>query len=292
MLPKLLITGAGGFLGWNLCREALAKWQVFGVYRSHSIRMEGVTSVSLDITDAAGLRTLFHEIQPDAVIHMAAESRPDHCQQHPSETRIINVDASANIASLCADRRIPCVFTSSDLIFDGENAPYSEADAVNPVSFYGEQKAEAETVMQARYPETVVCRMPLMFGYSEGASRGFDHQMIRTLREGKIVRLFSDEYRTPADAQSAAKGLLLAADHPCGKLHLGGRTRISRYEMGNIMARVLGADVSQIVPILQKDLILPAPRPRDVSLDSSKAYAMGYDPSDIDAAYLFSRASF
>ena len=288
MLPKLMITGASGFLGWNLCREALGKWEVCALCHTHRIRMRGVIPISLDITDAAGLKTLFHEIQPDAVIHTAAESRPDYCQQHPHETRVINVDASANIASLCADWRIPCVFTSSDLVFDGQNPPYSEAEAVNPVSLYGEQKAEAEALMQARYPGTSVCRMPLMFGYSEGASRGSDHQMIRTLREGKSVRLFSDEYRTPVDAQSAARGLLLAADKACGRLHLGGRTRISRYEMGKIVVRLLNVNASQVIPILQKDMTLPAPRPRDVSLDSSKAYAMGYDPRDIEESHIFS----
>ena len=58
--------------------------------------------------------------------------------------------------------------------------------------------------------------------------------------------------------------------------------------MGKIVVRLLNADASQIIPILQEDMTLPAPRPLDVSLDSSKAYAMGYDPRDIEEAHIFS----
>jgi len=285
MKKKLLITGASGFLGWNLCRLAVLKWKVCGVCHTHPVHTDGVTKIRLNLTNYGELKKTFSEIRPDAVIHTAAVSQPDVCQVHPSETRKINVDTPADIAGICADLQIPCIFTSTDLVFDGLNPPYSETSPPDPVCIYGEQKARAEQAMLNRYPETAVCRLPLMFGYAQGA-RNFACQMIRSLSDGQAVRLFTDEYRTPADAESVSEGLLLAMDKKVrGIIHLGGRTRISRYEMGRILAGLLNVSESLIRPVLQKDISTPAPRPPDVSLDSSKAYAMGYSPLDIGKAY-------
>ncbi|MCP4353896.1 MAG: NAD(P)-dependent oxidoreductase [Desulfobacterales bacterium] len=284
MKNRLLITGASGFLGWNICKQAASAWKVFGICNTHPVDIGSITSIKLDITKYAELKKLFSEIQPGAVIHTAAVSDPNYCQVNPSETHKINVNASADIAGLCTDFQIPCVFTSTDLIFDGLEAPYSESGRVNPVCVYGEQKAEAEKAMQSRCPEAAICRMPLMFGYTGGANKNFFYKMVQTLLEGKRVRLFSDEYRTPADTESAAKGLLLATEKIKGIIHMGGPTRISRYEMGKMIARLLKVSESQVEPTLQKDIDMPAPRPPDVSLVSSQAYSIGYNPLDIEPA--------
>lgn len=265
--------------------NAASEWHVFGVCNTNSVNVGRVTSIRLNLIDYAELRNVFSDIRPDAVIHAAAYSQPNYCERNPLETRKVNVEVPSNIAGLCADFRVPCVFTSSDLVFDGLKPPYAETSEVNPICVYGEQKAEAEEAMLRRYPETAICRMPLMFGYTEGAGKSFDPQMIRTLLEGKRIRLFSDEYRTPVDSESAAKGLLLMLSKVRGIIHLGGRTRISRYEMGQIVARLLNIDKSLIKPVLQNDISMPARRPPDVSLVSSKAYTIGYDPHDIEAAY-------
>jgi dTDP-4-dehydrorhamnose reductase len=163
-MKKLLVTGASGFLGWNLCQLAKPEWDVYGTYFSHPGEIPGVNLIKVDLRDFEEIKRIFHEIQPAAVIHMAAQSSPNFCQSHPIESHSINVTAAWNIAGLCADSSIPCVFTSTDLVFNGLNPPYRETDPVCPVSLYGEQKVIAEEGMLERYPLTAVCRMPLMFG--------------------------------------------------------------------------------------------------------------------------------
>ncbi|MFO7559278.1 MAG: NAD(P)-dependent oxidoreductase [Desulfobacterales bacterium] len=279
---KLLITGASGFLGWNLCRIASKAWQVIGVFFRHPVAIQDVHPIKADLTDLKNFQKLFREIQPDAVIHAAAASRPDYCELHPSESGKINIHSSIHIAERCAALSIPFVFISSDLVFDGRNPPYSEKSPVNPINLYGEQKVRAEEKIFEAYPESIVCRLPLMFGYSKGENQSFTSGMIRSLKQGSRIRLFTDEFRTPVDAESAARGLLLSLENVKGIIHLGGHKRVSRYDMGVMLQKLLHVSPSLIQPISQKEVSMGAARPSDISLDSSRAFSMGYSPLKIE----------
>ncbi len=277
-MKKLLVTGASGFLGWHVCQLAQQEWEVYGTYSSHAIEIPGINLLKIDLQDFEELKRIFKEVQPTAVIHTAAQSNPNYCQLHPEESYSINVTASCNIAGLCADDAIVCAFTSTDLVFNGLNAPYRETDAVCPVNIYGEQKVIAEEGMLERYPNTAICRMPLMFGMATPTAKSFIQQFIQTLREGKELSLFIDEFRTPASGTTAAQGLLLALEKVQGRIHLGGKERLSRYEFGQLLVEVLGLPEAGLKACKQEDVKMAAPRPRDVSLDSSKAFALGYAP--------------
>lgn len=277
-MKKLLVTGASGFLGWNLCQFAKQEWDIYGTSFSHAIEIPGITSLNIDLRDFEELKRIFQEIQPDAVIHTAAQSSPNVCQSNPEESHAINVTASCNIAGLCADYSIPCAFTSTDLVFNGLNAPYKETDSVSPVNLYGEQKVMAEEGMLERYPMTAVCRMPLMFGVAAPPAQSFMQPFIQILREGKELRLFTDEFRTPASGTTAAKGLLLALEKVNGRIHLGGKERISRYDFGQLLVEIFELPSEALKGCRQADVKMAASRPPDVSLDSSMAFDLGYAP--------------
>jgi dTDP-4-dehydrorhamnose reductase len=278
MKNKLLITGCSGFLAWNLCQIARQQWQVCGTYYLNAVEIPGVKVFKIDLRNFGETKQLFQELRPDAVIHTAASSSPNFCQTHPEESYQINVTASLNIAALCADYNISCVFTSTDLVFNGLNPPYQETDPVSPVSYYGEQKVLAEAGMLEVNPKTAICRMPLMFGIPSPTSHSFIQPFIKSLREGKELNLFVDEFRTPVSATTAAQGLLLALEKVNGLLHLGGKKRISRYDFGCLMAEVLDLPKDLVKPCLQKDVKMAAPRPKDLDIDSSKAFNLGYQP--------------
>jgi dTDP-4-dehydrorhamnose reductase len=281
---KLLITGASGFLGYQLCKKALDGWQVYGIFHSTSAKMPGVSWIQADIGNYRSLKALMESVRPQAVIHAAAITQPNFCQEHRQISTRINVEACLSIAGLAADARIPLVFTSTDLVFDGTSPPYAETDPPAPTSVYGEQKALAESEMQRRYPHMAICRLPLMFGIAGGDKQGFTLAMIRALARGEAVKLFVDEYRTPVDTASAAGGILQCLEGFQGLTHLGGTTRISRYTMGCLVEQLLGKQLSSIVPLRLADLPMAAPRPPDVSLDSSQAFGRGYRPQEIKAA--------
>lgn len=283
MKQRLLVTGASGFLGWNLCQQAQTSWDVYGTYFSHEVKIPGAILSQTDLKDFGSLDRLFRDIQPDAVIHTAAASKPDFCQTHQNESLAINVTVAVNIARLCGERNIPCAFTSTDLVFDGKDPFYKESDPVSPINYYGEHKAIAEQKMSEIYPAIAICRMPLMFGAPSPVSPSFLQGMVCNLAAGKEINLFTDEFRTPASATTASQGLLLAVEQQVqGILHLGGKERISRYDFGLLIADILQIPTDSIKDLIkpgkQTDVVAVAPRSPDTSLDSSKAFALGYQP--------------
>ena len=120
-----------------------------------------LTRDRLDITDFRKMDLQFQEAKPALIIHCAAMSRSPECQANPPKARLINVEATRHLAELAAD--IPFVFFSTDLVFDGKQGNYDEAATVNPLSYYGETKVEAEAIVLGnpktpRYPHVLKCR--------------------------------------------------------------------------------------------------------------------------------------
>jgi dTDP-4-dehydrorhamnose reductase len=275
MKPRLLITGASGFLGWNLCRELADRYQIIGTRH----RNRHAEHRKVDLADYRALKALLDDVRPDCVIHTAAHSNTNECQNHPIETARINVSASANLAGLCEDRNLRFVFTSTDLVFDGKDAPYSENAPVSPIMAYGEQKAMAEIEILERNSEAAVCRVPLMYGCVGPGATNFTEFLFANLAKGKPLPLFIDEFRTPLSAVDAAQGLALALEKNVhGRLHLAGADRVSRLEFGERFCEVLELADAKIAACRQRDIPMSAPRPADVSLNISLAESLGFSP--------------
>jgi len=276
-MRKLLLTGASGFLGRHIIQVAQSDWKIIGTYHENVPKEQGEFH-QINLSQKGKVEALFETAKPDAVIHTAALSKAALCEQNPTFSRQINVEATRQIAIQCAKANIPLLFTSTNLIFDGKNAPYREADPPSPLSQYGLQKLEAERVMLLEYPHSTVCRMPLMYG-SLSDTNNFFLDWIHRLENGILLKAFTDEYRTPVHAADAARGLfLLLEKEKTGIWHLGGRASISRYDFAMQMVEVFGFLQANVQPLTQAELNLTAPRPADVSMDSSRAFNLGYSP--------------
>ncbi|MCG8380593.1 MAG: SDR family oxidoreductase [Gammaproteobacteria bacterium] len=279
---KLLITGASGFLGRVACSYfAQDGWEVYGVTHQQPLDIHGVRALSCDLTDPVDCKALFETVSPGAVLHLAAMSKPDACEQNPQESQRINVDASARLASLCADHQAKLVFTSTDLVFSGDNAPYEEDDPVEPINRYGEQKVRAEEAINWLYPEATIARMPLMFGPGTPRKPSFTEQLVISLQQQKTMHLFTDEYRTVVNAETAVQGLNVALDQPGTTLHLGGKERWSRYAFGQLVAELMGQSADVFQPVKLSDIQTAAHRPADASMNSQRAFQLGYSPASV-----------
>jgi dTDP-4-dehydrorhamnose reductase len=274
---RILLTGASGFLGWNLLREPWPDWEWIGCSNRFDPELPGRRILRSDLTLPLAIDELLDTAAPDLVIHTAAITDLNACEANPESTRRINTDVPARLAQLCAERSIRLVFTSSDMVFDGRHAPYNEESSACPLNVYGQQKAAAEVAVLAACPGAAVCRMPLMFGAAGPHAHNFLPEWIAKLVAGTPVPLFTDEFRAPVSAAVALDGLRGAVDREIsGILHLGGRERMSRYEFGELLCRVWGFDSRLLQATQRADLNFKAPRPADTFYESPRAWAWGY----------------
>jgi dTDP-4-dehydrorhamnose reductase len=277
-MKKLLVTGISGFLGQYFAKHKM-NWEVHGTYHSTSIQAAGISLHQVDLTNAKERSELLNRVQPDAILHLAALSNPNVCEQKPAWSYAINQKVGLAFAKYAATKHIPYLFTSTDLVFKGDKAPYAPADMPAPIMTYGKDKYDAEKAILQQYSEATIARLPLLYGL--GAN--FLPNWIKKLKNGEKVYAFTDEYRTPTYAADAVVGLLLLLEQKqTGIWHLGGKESISRFDFIRLAAKVFAFDESLILPSLQKDVKMPAARPANVSLDSSKTYEIGFSPKSIE----------
>jgi dTDP-4-dehydrorhamnose reductase len=216
------ITGAGGLVGANLLRLAPA------------LHLIGLTRDALDLTDFNAVKTRFLQDKPSLIIHGAAMSRSVDCQSNPVAAHRINVEATAFLAGLAQD--IGFIFFSTDLVFDGRKGGYVEEDAPNPLSIYGETKLAAEQTV-AKNPRHTIVRLALCGGASPKGRSAFNEELQSAWRAGRVPKFFSDEFRSPIAAPVAARAIWsVAGQPPPGVYHLGGSARLSRLEIGRLVA--------------------------------------------------------
>lgn len=251
------MTGAGGLIGsWLLKSAPEGCGEVIGLTRA-----------PLDLLDSQAVRSAFERQRPGLIIHCAAVSRIPACEADPLLARKVNVDVTAQLAELAAE--VALIFFSTDLVFDGRKGNYDESAEVNPLSVYAKTKVEAERIVLAN-PRHTVIRTSLNCGRSPSGDRGFDEQLCQAWRAGKLLRLFTDEFRCPIPVEVTARAVWeLATQRRTGLFHLAGAERLSRWQIGQLVATRCPELNPKLEPASAKEYA-GAPRPADPSLNCSK----------------------
>ncbi|MCX6353638.1 MAG: dTDP-4-dehydrorhamnose reductase [Candidatus Aureabacteria bacterium] len=272
-MRRILITGASGFLGWNLARALSAGNEVWGTYHEHSIRIEGCRLEKADVSSEHDVTTLMEKASPEVVLHAAARIDVDLCEREREKASRVNTEGTQRIARLAAETGSRLIYFSTDMVFDGEKGMYTEEDAPRPINHYGETKLEGERGALAALPGAVIARLALMYGRGEGGYGSFLAWMLQRLKMGESVPLFVDQFRTPlyvGDVCLAVKKIIEDI-HIKGIYHFAGPERVSRYEFGIRLAEMHEFSKRLLQPVRMRDLERLMPRPCDTSLDNRKA---------------------
>ncbi|MER7890261.1 sugar nucleotide-binding protein [Micromonospora sp. NPDC094482] len=252
---RLLVVGASGFLGGEVCRQAVAAgWPVVGTYHSGAVGLSGVRARRLDVTDRAAVRALVAEVRPDAVV-----STP---YRYGDWT--VTADGAAHVAVAAAEVEARLVHLSSDALHAGRPEPYADDEPPRPVYPYGAAKAAAETAVRAIDPGAALVRTSLILG--EGSKQ---IELCRDALAGRAA-LFTDAIRCPVDVTDLAAAVLelVEGDHS-GPLNVAGPDAVSRAELGRLVARREGLDPAGLKTTTSAEA--GATGPVEVRLDCSRA---------------------
>jgi dTDP-4-dehydrorhamnose reductase len=229
----LLVVGASGYLGGEICRRAVAagEW-VIGTYAREPGAIAGVTWVPLDVRNGAAVHEVVGRVRPRAVVNTAYR----HGEWAVTATGAAFVAAAATAVGA------RLVFLSSDAVHAGREMSYVDDEPPSPIFPYGAAKAAAETAVAAVAPGAAIVRTSLIVGDVASAQEA----LCRSALAGRAT-LFSDEIRCPVAVGDLAAAVLelTDGDRP-GLINVAGPEAVSRVELGRLVAAHYGLDPSGI----------------------------------------------
>lgn len=273
---RILITGSNSLLGKALWESAPPNTKLLlTVLPYKKIPYSTHPSEALDITEKKSVSKLVKKFKPQFILHLAALSNVDYCQKYPKQTYAVNVAGTRVITKIAKKVGAKILFTSSNGIFDGTKAPYSERQKPKPIHTYGKSKFQAEKVIKQYQVPYLITRLITMYGWPPKAAR--QNPVTWTLRKLKTKQplyMVNDNYVNPLYAPSAALAIWkLIIKNANGIFHIAGKTQTNRYRWTVETAKVFGSATTNIHSVTSDFFPNLTPRPKDTSFSTKKIQA-------------------
>jgi dTDP-4-dehydrorhamnose reductase len=248
---RILITGAGGMLGSDVCRAASAA----------GLEVVALDHSALDVTDADAVESAVAHARPGAVANCAAWTDVDGAESSLEAAMTANRDGAGNVARAAAANGAWVVHVSTDYVFDGtKSEPYLESDPVNPMSAYGRSKLEGELAVAQAAPEShTIVRTAWLFGVD---GRCFPKTILRLASEREELTVVDDQVGCPTFTGHLALALveLVVGERLPGIVHVAAGGQCSWFDFASQIVTSAGL-ACEVKPGKTADLDRAAPRP-------------------------------
>ncbi|KAA3656189.1 MAG: dTDP-4-dehydrorhamnose reductase [Chloroflexi bacterium] len=253
-MSKVLVTGAKGMLGTDLCR----------IFQEKNYDVVITDIEELDVRNTELVRQTIAEINPDWVIHLAALTDVDGCEREPGDSYHTNTIGTQNVALACQSAGAGMLYVSTISVFDGTKCePYTEFDKPNPESWYSRSKYEGELIVEKLLDKYYIVRAGWMFGGGR-EDKKFVAKIIELAAERPSLSIVDDKFGSPTYTVDIATGIeKLLNTGLFGTYHLVNTNGYcNRYEFAKAILAYAGIDSCELIPVNSAKFPLPAPRPR------------------------------
>ncbi len=269
----LLITGVSGMLGANLALDLRETRKVVGVYHSRPVRLEGVDVHPMDLAIPGEAERILQRFRPETVIHCAALTNVDFCEENPDRAMEVNARATERMARACRVIGARLVYISTDAVFSGRTGGYTEADEPEPANAYGHSKLVGERLALESWERTLVLRTNI-FGLGLREGHGLAEWMLSKARQGSPFTGFTDSVFAPVLVNALGRiALALLEQGRTGIWHAAGEPALSKYEFARGLLRRFGLDMNLAQAGSVSDVAFRAKRPLNSFLDGSRLRA-------------------
>lgn len=265
----MLVTGCGGMVGGYVSE----------VFKDYELvltdRIEGFAH--LDVREPSAVRKGVADAHPDIVLHLAAATDVDLCEQDPDGAFHTNAVGTQNVALACQEFDVTLVYISTAGVFWGDKAePYIEFDVPRPANIYGQSKLAGEQTVSSLLRRYYIVRAGWMIGGGK-KDKKFVGKIARLILEGKNpVRVVNDKLGSPTYGKDLLTGIhsLITTDY-FGLYHMVNRGCCSRYDVALAIRELLGRRDVEITPVSSAHFPLPAPRARSEAMRNLKLELLG-----------------
>jgi len=266
---RVLVTGAKGMLGTDLCQE----WQAQG-YEVYATDIR-----EMDVREPDQVQKTFNDVKPELVLHLAALTDVDGCEREPEQAYRTNTIGTQYIALACQKVNIPLVYISTLSVFDGNKSePYTEFDQPNPHSWYSRAKYEGEKIIERLLQHYYIVRAGWMFGGGR-EDKKFVAKIIELARNRSELKIVNDKFGSPTYTRDLARALIQLTQTGWFGLYHSVNTGepCSRYEFAQKIMEYAQVTSCRLQPVSSAEFPLPAPRPRMEAGRNLHAELMGLE---------------
>ncbi|MBU4185646.1 MAG: SDR family oxidoreductase [Proteobacteria bacterium] len=268
---KVVIAGVSGLLGSNLVMTMRGKFDTVGTYNQNKIGFDGICMENMDITSGEEVNSTILSAMPDILIHCAAETRVDHCEEYPGDAFRVNVEGTSNLALASAKAGAKMIYISTDSVFDGLKGNYSEKDETNPVNVYAQTKLEGEKAVK-KYCDNYLILRTNIYGWNARSKSSLAEWVLNRLKSGdRKIPGFGDVFFSPMLVNDLAHIIekMIGADLR-GLFHVGASDKCSKLDFARMICRVFDENSRRVVPSNSDTINFRARRPKDTSLNVTK----------------------
>lgn len=268
---KILVTGANGQLGSEM--RIVAKKSNDSYVFTDVNQVEGVETVSLDITDLEAVRQIVSEHQIDAIVNCAAYTNVDAAETNEALAEKLNAEAPENLAKVMKEVDGLLIQISTDYVFGKEsyNTPCREDLQGTPTGVYGMTKLHGEQRIIATDCNYVIIRTAWL--YSE-FGKNFCKTMMHLTETKPELKVVFDQVGTPTYALDLAKAIAVVLERydgtQTGVYHYSNEGVCSWYDFTKMIAEYNGTIACNVQPCHSNEFPSPVARPSYSVLDKSK----------------------
>jgi len=272
---KILITGAAGMLGSALCPALIKKNHE--IVATDLAPNDGIEF--LDVRDFKKVEETIERIEPDIVMHLAAETDVDRCELEPDHAFRTNTIGTQNVSVVCQKRNIVMVYISTIGVFYGDQfEPYTEFDLPNPINIYGRSKLEGEKIVQSLLNKFYIVRAGWMVGGGSTRDKKFVGKIIKKMDETNLLKAVNDKIGSPTytvDFSRCVSDLIDTGYY--GLYHCTNKGYCSRFDVAKKIVEIMGRSDVTVEPVSSAFFPLPASRARSEMSRNYKLELLGMD---------------
>jgi len=265
---KVLITGANGMLGSDVCPIIAEKHEIFP------------TDIdNLDIRDKKAIEKWIEKANPDWIIHMAAMTDLDYCEDVPELAYEVNYKGTENLAKACAEKEKKFIYFSTSGIFSGKKKqPYTEHDIPIPQNIYGKSKYKGEQAVLECMPESdvLILRAGWLFGGGV-EDKKFVGKIYKLAHKLSQLKAVDDILGSPNYTVDIGKLILyLLENNIRGIYHVANKGYATRYDIAREIARLAEVDC-EVIPVAASEFPTKAKRPPMEAINNTRLKSLGYE---------------
>ncbi len=262
---NVLITGCEGMLGKDMISALRGSYTLAGLDMQKRSSCE-FEYFQCDITCQEAVLKSFRLARPDIVLHAAAYTDVDGCEQNPERAYAVNFEGAKNVAAACLAVNAYMIFISTDYVFDGKKgSAYLESVTGNPLSVYGKSKWEAEQYIRQTLARYTIVRTSWLYGTH---GKNFVDTILKASKTKSSLQVVADQTGRPTYTVDLAEGLRKLIElfgekdekQISGTIHITNEGEASWFDFAKEIVTMAGRQIG-VQPITSKELNRPAKRP-------------------------------